>query len=516
MVGLPAEPVKLSEALSGPEAPHWQEAVNVEMASLTSMGTWELCDLPRGKKSIPCRWVFKRKLTPSGSIERYKARLVVKGFHQRYGVDYDNVFAPVVRASTVRVFLSLCAIMDYELHSVDITNAFVQGTLDEDVYMTQPPGYDDGTTKVCKLLKSLYGLKQAPRVWSKKLQAFLLSLGAVQCLSDGALYILESHRGRVILLVYVDDILLASANKASVLALKHQILHQFPGKDLGETDFFLQVSIQRDRRNRTIYLSQRRHIEKIVTACNLDAAKTKSIPMISKVYADPSGPLLGDAPASQYRSIIGGIMHISNYTRPDVAFAVNYLSRFMASPAANHLARAKDIVTYLKGSAALRLRLGGATAPIFHGCCDADFAACVNTRKSTSGYALFLGTGIVDWQSRRQATVSRSTAEAEYIAAGEISKAVSYMTGLGMQLKIPHKTIAVGIDNQAAKALTEDPLSASRTKHVDIAYHHVRDRVQHGLMTLNFLPSMNNTADIMTKPLGHELFVKHRNTLGVV
>lgn len=479
------------------------------------MGAWELVLLPKGKKALPCRWVFKRKLTADGNIERYKARLVVKGFHQVYGRDYDNIFAPVVRASTVRILFSIVAILDLEMHSIDIKNAFIQGDLEEEVYMQQPPGCGDGSSKVCRLRKSLYGLKQAPRVWNKKLHTFLTSYGAKQCLSDGALYLLQLDEGLVLILVYVDDIVIASKPLQQVQSVKKAILAQFSGKDLGETDFFLQMAVQRDRKRHTLRLCQQRHIQQIVTTCGLESAKKKNIPMIGKVYDDPDGASLTEDGATQYRSIIGGIMHVSNYTRPDVSFAVNYLSRFMAVPAANHLARAKDLVAYLHATADDCLVLGGESLTI-HGCCDADYAGCKMSRRSTSGYALFLGNGIVDWKSQRQATVSRSTAEAEYIAAAELSKAVTYMLGMSIQVGIPDQKVQVGIDNQSALALTKDPISASRTKHVDIAYHHVRDLVKYGMMGFNYIPSEQNAADIFTKPLAVELFQKHKHTLGVL
>ena len=214
------------------------------------MGVWYLTALPQGKKAIPCKWVFKRKLNADGSIVRYKARLVIKGFYQKEGIDFNAAFAPVVRASTVRLFLSIvaCNDMDPEFHSIDIKNAFIQGTVAKRIPMRQPPGYDDGSGCVCIQSKSLYGLKQAPRVWNETLTAFIISLGFVQCKNDAALFMLWTDEiGIVLLLCYVVDIQIAALKLCSVQFVKKELLSQFPGKDAGISQFFLQMTITRDR-----------------------------------------------------------------------------------------------------------------------------------------------------------------------------------------------------------------------------------------------------------------------------
>ena len=230
----------MKEALSGPEAPHWRAAAHEEYNSLVSMSAWELMTVPAGKKSIPCKWVFKRKLHADGSIERYKARLVIKGFYQRAGIDYSAVFAPVVRTSTARLFFSIVASLDLICHAIDIKNAFIQGSLQEQIFMQQPAGYDDNTGRACLLNKSLYGLTQAPRVWNKTLSAHIMFLGFVQNKSDGALFMLFSERlGVVLILCYVDDIQIAAKELRSVEIIDEAIVSKFPGKDLGESKYYL-------------------------------------------------------------------------------------------------------------------------------------------------------------------------------------------------------------------------------------------------------------------------------------
>lgn len=507
----------MKEALSGPEAPHWRAAADEEYNSLVSMSAWELMTVPAGKKSIPCKWVFKRKLHADGTIERYKARLVIKGFYQRAGIDYSAVFAPVVRASTVRLFFSIVASLDLICHAIDIKNAFIQGSLQEQIFMQQPAGYDDNTGRACLLNKSLYGLKQAPRVWNKTLSAHIMFLGFVQNKSDGALFMLFSERlGFVLILCYVDDIQIAAKKLRSVQIIKEAILSKFPGKDLGESKFFLQMSIHRNRQQKTVYLKQQRHIDKLIERYNLQDSWPIAIPMIVNVYKDPPGQTITDAAAiSQYKSIVGALLHIANNTRPDIAFAVSYLARSTAQPTCSNFARLKDVLLYLNGTASYSLQLGGSECAL-HGFCDSDWAGCAYTRKSTTGFIVKCGMGSISWKSSKQPTVSRSSSEAEYIAAGEIAKEVQYFFDLAPQVGLATACIPVGIDNRAAKSLIEDPISAARTKHIEIVFHHVREKVKRQQMRFVPVPTADNPADILTKPLSQQLFVKHRQTLGVV
>lgn len=483
---------------------------------MLAMNTWELRLLPPGKKAIPCKWVFKRKLNVDGSIERYKARLVVKGFHQQLGVDYNLVFAPVVRASTVRLFFSIVAAEDLQCHAIDIKNAFVQGDLEEDIFMKQPPGLEDGTDNVCFLNKSLYGLKQAPRVWNHKLSDFIISIGFVRSLSDGALFIQNSQAlGTVFLLVYVDDIQIAAKQLSSVMAVKQSLLSKFTGKDLHESKFFLQMLIQRDRKNKLVYLRQQRHIEKLIDTTGLQDAYPISTPMIVNVHRDPPGAVIQKASAiTQYKSIVGALLHIAQFTRPDISFAVSYLARFQASPTTSNFARLRDVLLYLSGTASYSLRLGGNCC--LQGFVDSDYAGCTVSRKSTTGIVVKFGSGSIAWKSSKQPTVSRSSTEAEYIAAGEIAKELQYLIQVVPQFNIEASCVPVGIDNFAAKCLVEDPISAARTKHIEIIYHHVREKVKRQQLKFVSVPTAENPADVFTKPLPRERFQQHRETIGVV
>jgi hypothetical protein len=300
----------------------------------------------------------------------------------------------------------------------------------------------------------LYGLKQAPRLWHQLLAQFLIDFGFVRSPSDAAVFYLRRlEQPTVFLLLYVDAILIACSALSSVLAVKSALLERFPVKDLGESTYFLQMSIRRDRSRRMLHFSQQRHVDALVAELGLDSAHIKKVPMISKVYADELGPPVTDPGAlRQYRAVLGVLNYLACNTRPDIAFAVGYLSRFQQAPTADKIARVRDIVLYLKGTAHYGLHLGGGS-PVLRAFCDADFAQCTTTRRSTAGLVLFCGSGPVAWRSKLQPTVSRSTAEAEYIAAGEVAKEIQYMYELARQFELYPSCVQCFTDNTAALAL---------------------------------------------------------------
>jgi hypothetical protein len=315
--------------------------------------------------------------------------------------------------------------------------------------------------------------------------------------------------------MYVDDIQVACSALSSVLEVKRVLLARFPGKDLGETTYFLQISIRRNRAQRTLVFCQQRHIEALVTELALDTAHLKKIPMISKVYSDALGPPLTDSGAlRQYRAILGVLNYLACHTRPDIAFAVSYLSRFQQSPTADKVARVRDVVLYLQGTAHYGLQLGGST--VLRAFCDADYAQCTVTRRSTTGVVVYCGSGPISWRSKRQPTVSRSTAEAEYIAAGEVAKEVQYLYELARQFELSPSCVPCFTDNTAALALCSDPLSHDRAKHIDVIHHHVRERVYCGEVSFVQIASEDNIADVFTKPLALTAFSSFRRALGVL
>lgn len=509
------EPATYQEAISSQDADLWQAAMVEELTALSANNTWELGIPPTGIKPIPVKWVYKIKRDGLGNIERYKARLVVKGFRQREGIDYDEVFAPVSKYATFRILMGLTAALDLELHQIDIKNAFVQGTLEEDVWVEQPPGFHTGAPgTACHLIKALYGLKQAPRVWHTRLHTELVDYGFTASKADPSLYTYHDKTGTVYLLSYVDDILIASSAITTIEKVKAFIKRTFPARDLGEATYYLGINLSRDRLARCLKLSHERAILDLVSKFDLTESKPRDIPMSagSKLTALDGEPL--DTVAYPFATLVGSLLHLTVTTRPDIAFAVGVLSRFMAKPLTAHWHAAKGVLRYLAGTAALGITFRGSDTTLT-GFCDADYAADTDTRKSTTGYVFLFNGGAVTWSSKRQPTVAASTTEAEYISAASATKEALWLRKLLADLKVAPGTIEIKSDNQGALKLLRNPISSLRTKHIDVAHHFARERVMRGEVSFSFVSTSYMLADALTKALPSSKFELCRAGMGM-
>ena len=331
------EPTTYEEAVASPEAEQWQQAMDEEFASLMENETWTLEELPPGVRPIPVKWVFKLKTACNGSIERYKARLVAKGFAQREGIDYDEVFAPVSKYATLRTLLAFVAAEDLELHQLDIKTAFLNGDIEEDIYLKQPPGYEEGTSNlVCHLQRALYGLRQAPRQWHARLKKELEEIGFTESEADPGLFIYNDKQGTIYLLVYVDDMLVAAKELSSVEWAKCKIKDIFDARDLGEAQVYLGMLIKRDRANLSLKLSQERMTTQLLSKHQLLDAKPKSVPISTsiKLTKDEGEPL--DKEKYGYSQLVGSLLYLTVCTRPDIAQAVGALAKYMAAPTCIH------------------------------------------------------------------------------------------------------------------------------------------------------------------------------------
>jgi hypothetical protein len=454
------EPASMEQALSGELADRWQEAMDDEMASLLENGTWVLAHPPAGTKPIPVKWVYKVKRDTAGNIERFKARLVAKGFRQQEGVDYNEVFAPVGKYATFRALCSVVAAKDMELHQIDIKTAFLQGVLEGDIYICQPPGYEHDDTKLaCRLQKALYGLKQAPRAWHQRLDAELQQYGFRVSNADPGLYVYDTAADSppVYLLVYVDDILLACGDLTVVLSIKDHLLSTFDGRYLGPATSFLGIAIQRDRASRIVKLSHQRMVTDLVQNFGLEHGNPRVLPLspsaeLSIAVGDPL-----DTSVQPYRELVGSLMHLSVTVRPDISFAVGALSRYLASPTMVHWQAAKGVLRYLAGTADYGITYGPGSLELV-GYCDADYAGDIDTRRSTSGYVFVLNGGAISWQSKRQQTVAASTTEAEYMAAAAAVKEGLWLRKLLLDLGFDMGAVSIMADNQSAIKLLRNPV----------------------------------------------------------
>lgn len=508
-----AEPQTFEEAVSGVDGELWRQAMDEEMSSLHENETWEMVDLPAYAKAIPVRWVYKIKRDAAGNVERYKARLVVKGYMQREGVDFTEVYAPVSKHTSLRALLSLVAAENLELHQLDVKTAFLNGELEEELYVVQPPGYELGGKGIaCRLKKALYGLRQAPRAWYTRLSAELALHDFLPSVSDPGLYVRHDKGGSTYLLVWVDDILVAGSPE-SVQGVKDVLHASFDVRDLGEANFFLGMEVERDRGSNCLKLTQKKYTAELLLRYGLQDANSKRVPLSPAVKLSREGSDKLDTALFGYGELIGSLLYLSVCTRPDITFAVGALARYMSDPREMHWEAAKGVLRYLCGTAKHGLVFGGKSALV--GWCDADYAGDVDTRRSTTGYVFVLNGGAISWASKLQPTVAVSTAEAEYMAAAAAVKEALWLRKLLADLQMPVGTVQMHCDNQAALSLLKHPIASARSKHIDVLHHFARERVARGEVKFEYCQSSDMLADCLTKALPDVSFMFCRDTIGV-
>jgi histone deacetylase 1/2 len=380
------EPTSVKVAL---QDARWVQAMDTEYEALMNNRTWHLVPAPRDKNIIGSKWVYKVKRRADGTIDRFKARLVAKGYKQRYGLDYEDTFSPVVKAATVRLILSVAVSKGWSLRQLDVQNAFLHGVLEEEVFMRQPPGYEDKQhpTYVCKLDKALYGLKQAPRAWYARLCGKLVQLGFTPSKGDTSLFFYHKGETTVFVLVYVDDIIVASSSLTATKALLKDLEADFALKDLGDLHFFLGIEVKRT--SDSLVLSQQRYATDVVKRANMWNCRPVDTPIsASEKLSLTDGDKLGEDDSTKYRSVVGALQYLT-LTRPDLSFAVNKVCQFLHSPTTVHWSAVKRILRYVKGTLDVGLKLRKSTSTIVSAFSDADWAGCVDDRRSTGGFAVF-------------------------------------------------------------------------------------------------------------------------------
>jgi len=509
----PSEPTSVTEALRDKR---WVSAMDSEYQALLKNKTWHLVPSPKGKNIIDCKWVYKIKRKADGTIDRYKARLVAKGFKQRYGIDYEDTFSPVVKASTIRLVLSIAVSRGWSLRQLDVQNAFLHGILEEEVYMRQPPGYIDSSrpTFVCKLDKALYGLKQAPRAWYARLYGKLQALGFKSSKADTSLFYYSRGQYVMFVLVYVDDIIVASSSQSATNALLKDLEKEFALKDLGDLHYFLGIVVKRNSDG--LILSQGKYAEDIVKRTNMHNSKPINTPMSgTEKLSSTEGDLLGHEDSTNYRSVVGALQYLT-MTRPDLSFAVNKVCQFLHAPTTAHWSAVKRILRYVNGTRRLGLNIRRSKLMTVSAFSDADWAGCVDDRRSTGGFAVFLGYNLISWSARKQATVSRSSTEAEYKALADATAQMMWVQKLLTELRVQHPSAArLWCDNIGATYLTANPVFHARTKHIEIDFHFVRERVAQRLLEVRHIGTNDQLADGLTKPLPLAKFILFRNNLNL-
>ncbi|KAJ0544914.1 putative RNA-directed DNA polymerase [Helianthus annuus] len=519
---LPVEPTSFTIANKYPE---WRHAMSEELDALYKNGTWTLVPPVPNTNVVDCKWVYRLKTDENGKISRYKARLVAKGFHQQHGVDYHETFSPVIKPTTIRTILSLAVTNRWSLRQLDIQTAFLHGDLAETVYMRQPPGFVDPNKPdhVCLLNKSLYGLKQAPRAWFNKLSTTLIQLGFHGSKTDPSLFILNSSGLLIYLLVYVDDIIITRNDSNTITNIIRRLNSLFALKDLGLLHYFLGVEVI--HKNSDLVLSQRKYIADILYRAGLADCKPISTPMsTSHVLLPDDSPLLDDP--SRYRQTVGALQY-ATLSRPDIAFAVNRVCQFMHAPTKNHWSTVKRILRYLKGTTNMGLWIHHNTGyrlqafsdshwlTDLRAFSDSDWAGCPVDRRSTGGFAIYLGSNLISWSAKKQKTVSRSSTESEYKAIADTVAELLWLKSLLHELGLDSGAPTLWCDNLGATYLTANPVFHARTKHVEVDYHFVREQVSQGKLNVKFISTGDQIADIFTKPLPSEKFNFLRSKLQI-
>ncbi|KAL3830766.1 hypothetical protein ACJIZ3_019568 [Penstemon smallii] len=509
---IPEEPSSFTQASKFSD---WRSAMQQEFDALMNTKTWSLIPPSPGQNLIGCKWIFKTKFRSDGSIERRKARLVAKGYNQLEGLDYNETFSPVVKPTSIRLVLSIATSLNWPITQLDVQNAFLHGSIDESVYMSQPPGFvhPDYPNYVCKLNRALYGLKQAPRAWYARLSSRLIELGFLSSKSDASLFIYRNGAVVIYLLVYVDDIVLTGSSSHAMEKLISLLCIDFPVKNLGGLNYFLGLECSRSPSG--LLITQKKYILDLLRRTNMADCKPVHSPMATSTRLSAyDSPNFEDP--TLYRSVVGSLQYLL-FTRPDLAFSVNKVCQYMHSPRVSHWQCVKRILRYLKSTADFGLLLQPSPNPCLAAFTDADWAGCLDDRKSTGGFCIFFGKNLVSWSSKKQSTIARSSTEAEYKALAHATCEVLWIQSLMTELGIlSHTPPTLYCDNLGATYLSKNPILHYRTKHVDIDYHFVRDRVQAKALRVSFLSSKDQLADILTKPLSTSRFSTLRTSLAVL
>lgn len=510
VVGVVFEPSTYQEAIV---LPHWKLAMSEELAALERTNTWDVVPLPSHAVPITCKWVYKVKTKSDGQVERYKARLVARGFQQAHGRDYDETFAPVAHMTTVRTLIAVAATRSWTISQMDVKNAFLHGDLHEEVYMHPPPGVEAPPGHVFRLRRALYGLKQAPRAWFARFSSVVLAAGFSPSDHDPALFIHTSSRGRTLLLLYVDDMLITGDDLEYIAFVKGKLSEQFMMSDLGPLSYFLGIEV-----TSTVdgyYLSQHRYIEDLLAQSGLTDSRTTTTPMELHVRLRSTDGTPLDDP-SRYRHLVGSLVYLT-VTRPDIAYAVHILSQFVSAPTSVHYDHLLRVLRYLRGTTTQCLFYAASSPLQLRAFSDSTWASDPIDRRSVTGYCIFLGTSLLTWKSKKQTAVSRSSTEAELRALATTTSEIVWLRWLladfGVSCDVPTPLLC---DNTGAIQIANDPIKHELTKHIGVDASFTRSHCQQSTIALHYVPSELQVADFFTKAQTREHHRLHLLKLNVV
>ena len=509
------EPTSFDEAICTNKRNKWMKAMEDEIKSLKEKGTWTVVARPRNKKVIKGKWVYKIKKDEYGNIEKYKARYVAKGFSQTPGEDYTETFSPTARQTTLRLLLALTIQKDLAIDQVDVNTAFLNAELEEELYIEQPKGFEvNGDNFVCLLHKGIYGLKQSSRRWHETLKEWLTAKGFTQSQFDSCLFYGPNTLDIIAILIYVDDMAIIGRSKRANDNFKIALHQKYRIDDKGKLKCFIGLNIEIEEEE--VRIDQQHIVQELIGFQGMDSCNPCKIPMEpSTLLVSNENEKIAADDHQRYRSIVGVLNYLAINTRMDISYVTGELSRFLNKPTSQQLQCVKKVVRYLAGNPYLGIQFIRSNHPLrLIGYCDANYAACPETRRSTTGYCFKLeGVGMVSWASRRQRTVALSTTESEYMALAEACQEAKYLFSIAkeistkMGLVLAEKVRLFG-DNQSAIAIASNPIQHARTKHIDVRYHFVREVIKEGMVEVQYISTQNMKADMLTKALPLNKFMK--------
>lgn len=488
--------------------------METEINTLNEMDTFEFVDKPSDQPVIGCRWVYKVKSNPDGSVQKYKARLVAQGFAQQQGVNYFETYSPVVKCSTIRLLMAITVKCNFKMEQIDIKNAYINSELNEEIYMRQPKGFTCGDkAKVIKLKKSLYGLKQSGNRWNASLNNALVNkLHMTRLSADPCVYKRGERMDILIVAVYVDDFLIIAEKTECIREFKNKLCEIFKIDDIGECKRIIGMNV--DYRNNCVTIDQKHLINEIIASSGLSDRYSVKCPIDANVKLNRCvgrGELCGQIDETEYRGIVGRLNYIASMTRPDLSFTVSFLSQFNSCPHKEHMKAAQRAILYLKGSKDLSIKYERGDNELLHAYVDADWGGCSSDRRSYTGLIVKLSGGPIAWESKKQPTIALSSTEAEYMAATQAAKELKFLSHilgeLGMRAMYSTEGAKLLCDNMGAIALAKNVGYSPRTKHIDIRHHFIRELIENKEIELDHVGSEENIADLLTKGLGQ---VKHR------
>jgi hypothetical protein len=511
------EPRTFDEAVNGPDSEKWIKSIDEELASHAKHGTWVLESLPLGRKTIGHTWVFKIKRDG-----RYKSRLCATGYSQIRGVDFNETFAPTLSFKSIRTILAIAAAEDLTLRHLDVTTAFLYGTLPSDqpaLFMSPPRALNATSNLVCKLQKGIYGLRQSSRLWNAELNAFLISLGFSRHVTDPCVYSRRVGEDVLVLAVYVDDIIVAASSRRQAKWVQSRLFAKYQMTDCGPLEWFLGCHIRHDKKAKTISIDQSHYIETILLRYGMQNCKPVSTPaepgFVMTSLMSPQNEqerrFMADKP---YRGVIGSLMFAMVCTRPDISLSVGLVCRYMHDPGKRHWQAALRILAYLRGHTDLGITYDGHRGLVPYAYSDASWADDRDQRRSTTGFVLFLAGAAISWKSRLQPTTSLSSTEAEYKSAGAGVQEILAVRSALVELGYPHAApTTLFEDNQGAISLALNPVAHYRTRHIDIRHHFIRQKVADKSVALEYISTKLMIADALTKPLSTDTFRRFRDAM---